>query len=81
MAIDQSPLSNHIMEQMQEIENDADIPGDAQIGRIVTIVEIVGGEGKEDEFTALRVKANARPYVAIGLLDVAKRLQFGTMGL
>lgn len=81
MTIDQSPLGQHIQEQMQEIEGDSDIPADAQIGRIVTIVEIIGPEGKEGEFTSVRVRANARPYVAIGLLEVAKNFQLKSMGL
>jgi hypothetical protein len=81
MAIDQSSLGQHIQEQMQEIENDSEIPDNAQIGRIVTIVEIVGPEGQEGEFTGVRVRANARPYVAIGLLELAKIIQLKTMGV
>jgi len=80
MAIDQSPLGQHIQELMQEIEDDSEIPDNAQIGRMVTIVEVVGPEGKEDEFTNVRVRANARPYVAVGLLEIAKVLQLKMMG-
>lgn len=80
MAIDQSPLGNHIQELMEEIEDDSEIPDNAQIGRIVTIVEVVGPEGQEDEFTSVRVRANARPYIAVGLLEVAKMLQVKMMG-
>ena len=64
---------------MQEIEEDPEIPEDAQIGRMITIVEIVGGEG-ETQFANVRVRANARPYVAIGFLEVAKALQMKMMG-
>ncbi len=81
MGIDQSKLGQHIQEQMQEIENDSEIPDNAQIGRIVTIVEIVGPEGAGAEFTGVRVRASARPYVAIGLLEVAKKIQLKMMGL
>ena len=81
MAIHQSPLGQHIQELMQEIEDDPEIPQDAQIGRIVTIVEVVGSEGQEGEFTNVRVRANARPYVAIGLFEVAKSLQLKMMGI
>ncbi len=81
MPIDQSLLGQHIQEQMQEIENDTDIPEGAQIGRIVTIVEIVGGEGQQGEFTGVRVRANARPYVAVGLLELAKLIQLKSMGM
>lgn len=81
MPIDQSPLGQHIQEQMQEIENDPEIPDDAQIGRVLTIVEIIGPKGKEDEYTNVRVRANARPYVAVGLLEMAKGIQLKTMGI
>lgn len=81
MPIDQSPLGNHIQEMMSEIENDPEIPDDAQIGRIVTIVEVIGPQGQEDEFTGVRVRANARPYVAIGLLELAKAFQMKSMGM
>lgn len=81
MAIDQSPLGQHIQEVMQEIEDDSDIPDNAQIGRIVTIVEVIGPKDAPDEFTHVRVRANARPYVAIGLLEIAKRIQLKVMGV
>ncbi|HSS33608.1 MAG TPA: hypothetical protein VLL27_10040 [Solirubrobacterales bacterium] len=81
MPIDQSPLGQHIQEQMQEIEGDPEIPDDAQVGRILTIVEIIGPQGKEDEYTNVRVRANARPYVAVGLLEIAKILQLKSMGI
>jgi len=80
MSIDQSALGHHIQEMMQEIENDPDIPDDAQIGRVVTIVEIVGPEGRAEEFTNVRVRASARPYVAVGLLEIAKAMQMKMMG-
>lgn len=80
MPIDQSALGQHIQEQMQEIEEDPNIPDDAQIGRIVTIVEVVGPKGKEGEFTHVRIRANARPYVAVGLLEFAKAVQMKSMG-
>lgn len=70
MAIDQSPLGNHIQEMMQEIENDEEIPDNAQIARIITIVEVAG-----DDYSNIRMRTNARPYVAIGFLEVAKELQ------
>ena len=59
---------------MQEIENDADIPEDAQVARIITIVEVVGSD-----YSNIRMRTNARPYVAIGFLEVAKELQKKTM--
>jgi len=77
MGIDQSKLGQHIQEQMQEIENDPEIPEDAQIGRILTIVEVVG---TTSDYANIRVRSNARPYVAIGFLEMAKALQLKAMG-
>jgi hypothetical protein len=76
MSIDQSPLGNHIQEQMQEIENDPEIPEDAEIGRIITIVEVLG-----EEYSNIRMRTNARPYVAIGFLEAAKQGQLKMMGI
>ena len=70
MAIDQSPLGNHVQEMMHEIENDDEIPENAQIARIITIVEVVG-----EDYANIRMRTNARPYVAIGFLEVAQELQ------
>jgi hypothetical protein len=81
MEMDQSALGALISELMEETEADPEVPANSQIGRIVAIVELVGPEGEEGEFTSIRVKANARPYVAIGLLEVAKRIQLKMMGL
>lgn len=78
MGIDQSKLGQHMQEQMQEIENDPEIPDDAQIGRILTIVEVVG---TESDYANIRVRSNARPYVAIGFLEVAKATQMKMMGV
>lgn len=78
MGIDQSKLGRHMQEQMQEIENDPEIPDDAQIGSILTIVEVVG---TESDYANIRVRSNARPYVALGLLGVAKATQMKAMGV
>jgi hypothetical protein len=80
MAIDQSPLGQHVQELMQEIEEDPEIPENAQIGRVVTIVEILGSDDENSEFANIRVRATARPYVALGFLEVAKALQLRMMG-
>jgi hypothetical protein len=76
MGIDQSKLGQHIQEMMQEIENDQEIPEDAQVGRMITIVEVLSPDG---EFSNIRMKSNARPYVALGFLEVAKEVQMRMM--
>lgn len=79
MAIDQSGFGQHIQALMQEIDEDPEIPENAQIGRILTIVEVLGKDG-ENDFAHIRVNSNARPYVALGFLEVAKAMQMKMMG-
>lgn len=80
MAIDQTKLGQQITALMEEIENDADIPSEGAINRVVVIVEVVGQEGEEQSFN-LRVNSSASPHVSIGFLEVAKAIQFKMMGL
>lgn len=82
MAIDQSKLGQHIQEQMQAIEDDPDVPDDAEIGAIITIVELGKvGEGPEQEggLRNMRVRTNVPPHIAIGLLEEAKAIQLGML--
>ena len=79
MGIDQSGFGQHVQEMMQQIEQDPEIPGNAQINTIVTIVEVVGGD-EENQFSHIRVNSNATPYVALGILEVAKSMQMKMMG-
>jgi hypothetical protein len=67
---------------MEAIENDPDVPDDAEIGAILTIVEVgkaPGGEEQEDGLRSLRVRTNTPPHVAIGLLEEAKTIQLGML--
>jgi hypothetical protein len=83
MATDQTKLGQHIQDQMEAIENDPNVPDDAEIGAIVTIVELGKvGEGPEQEggFRNLRVRSNVQPHVTIGLLEEAKSTQLGIIG-
>lgn len=81
MPIDQAKLGHHIQEQMEAIEQDPDISENAQIGDIVTVVEIIdpgGGAtpeaGAEVEVSrSVRVRQTGMPHVGIGLLEEAKQ--------
>ena len=77
MAIDQTALGQHVQEMMEEIEKDPEIPEDARIGRIISIVEVVG---TETEYANIRMRSSARPYVALGFLEVAKAANLKAMG-
>lgn len=78
MAIDQASLGQHIQEMMEEIEKDPEIPEDAQIGRIISIVEVVG---TQSDYANIRMRSSARPYVALGFLEVAKAANLKAMGV
>jgi hypothetical protein len=80
MAIDQTRLGQQITALMEEIENDPEIPDEGAIARVVVIVEIVSKDGDEQSFN-LRVNSSASPHVSVGFLEVAKAIQFKTMGL
>ena len=80
MAIDQTKLGQQITALMEEIENDADIPSEGAINRVVVVVEVVGQDGEEQSFN-LRVNSSASPHVSVGFLEVAKQLQLKMMGL
>lgn len=78
MAIDQTPLSTHIMEQMEAIEQDPEVPDDAEIGGIVTLVEVLGPEDENGmRQRGFRVRSNLAPHVTVGFLEEAKIVTFG----
>jgi hypothetical protein len=60
-------LMHEVAEQMDAIE--ADFPGGFEIGRVITIAEIVLPEGRIE----LRIRAGQLPWVTIGILDWAKK--------
>ena len=80
MAIDQKQLGKQIAALMEEIENDPELPDEGAITRCVLIVEVVGKQEAGQSFN-LRVNSSASPHVSIGFLEVAKAIQFKTMGL
>ena len=62
-----SRLMREVAEQMDAIE--ADFGHDFQIGRVVTIIEIQQPDGT----LGLRVRAGMYPWVALGMLEWAKK--------
>lgn len=76
MAIDQSKLGQLIQDQMQAIEDDPDVPEDAEIGAVVSIVEI-GSQSQEG--SGMRIRTNVPPHVAVGLLESGKAVQLKMM--
>ncbi|HVQ59827.1 MAG TPA: hypothetical protein VMS60_13050 [Solirubrobacterales bacterium] len=80
MAIDQVKLGQHIQEQMEAIEADPNISENAQVGDIVTVVEIIDPgpnatfqEGEQVEVSrSVRARHSGMTHVGIGLLEEAK---------
>jgi hypothetical protein len=64
-------LMHEVAEQMDAIEED--VGEDFQIGRVITIVEVIqaGEEGQGQ--VNLRVRANMLPWVALGMLKTAEK--------
>ena len=60
-------LMNEVAEQMDAIESD--FGSDYEIGRVITIVEVTGSDGN----VGLRVRAGQYPWIALGMLDFAKK--------
>ncbi len=66
-------LMNEVAEQMDAIESD--FGSDYEIGRVITIVEVTGPDGN----VGLRVRAGQYPWIALGMLDFAKKSLEATM--
>jgi len=79
MGIDQGKFGQLVQEQMEAIEQDPQISENAQIGDVVTIVEILDPgpgappeEGEPVELTrSVRWRQTGMPHVGIGLMDEA----------
>lgn len=67
-------LMHAVAEEMDAI--DAEVGNDDyQIGRVITIVEILKpGPTGETEGVGLRVRAGQFPWVALGMLEAAKKI-------
>lgn len=62
-----SKLMHEVAEQMDAIETD--LGSDFEIGRVITVVEVKVHDGPP----GLRVRAGMYPWVALGMLDFAKK--------
>jgi hypothetical protein len=69
-----SRLMQEVAEQMDAIE--ADFGTNFEIGRVITIVEVKQPDGN----IGLRVRAGQYPWVALGMLDFAKKSLEAQMG-
>jgi hypothetical protein len=80
MAIDQAPLGQHIQEQMEAIEADPEVPDNAEIGGVVTLVELVGQpDAQGNLWRGFRVRSNRPPHVTIGMLEEGKAIQVNSI--
>jgi hypothetical protein len=66
-ADSRSRLMREVAEQMDAIE--ADFGHDFEIGRVITVVEVTTPDGTVN----VRVRAGQYPWVALGMLDWAKK--------
>jgi hypothetical protein len=69
-----SRLMQEVAEQMDAIE--ADFGSNFEIGRVITVVEVIRPDGE----ITVRVRAGQYPWVALGMLDWAKKSIESTVG-
>lgn len=66
-------LMQEVAQEMDAIEQE--MGDDYRIGRVITIVEVLKQDADGSaEGVGLRVRAGQYPWVAIGMLDVAKKI-------
>ncbi len=75
MALDGTILGNCASEQMEALEKDYGGDEAAEIGAVVTIVQVVKRLGTEGEYSStVRMRHNiADPYAALGYLRAAEQ--------
>ena len=69
-----SRLMQEVAVQMDSIE--AELGRDFEIGRVITVIEVTGPDGQ----IGIRVRAGQYPWVALGMLDWAKKSVEASMG-
>ncbi len=67
-------LMQEVAEEMDAIETD--FGDDYQIGRVITIVEVV----RPDDNVGLRVRAGQYPWVTLGMLRAAEKIVESQIG-
>jgi hypothetical protein len=79
MADPEAPRDEQRTRLMQEVADEMDVIeqefGDNfQIGRVITIVEVLRPGSDGEEGVGLRVRAGQYPWVALGILEAAKKI-------
>lgn len=73
MALEQAKIGQVVTAQMEALERDYGQFDDAEIGAVISIVEVVRPEG-EDFRSEVRVRFNIRdPYRVMGLMRTAEQ--------
>jgi hypothetical protein len=82
MALDGTILGNCASEQMEALEVDYGDDDDAEIGAVITIVQVLKRlEGEDNYSSTVRMRHNiADPYAAIGYLRAAEQTIIRQLG-
>lgn len=82
MALDGSILGNCASEQMEALETDYSDDETAEIGAVITIVQVLKKLDGDGEYSStVRMRHNvADPYAAIGYLRAAEQTILGQLG-
>jgi hypothetical protein len=74
MALDGSILGRCASEQMEALENDYGSDDGAEVGAVITIVQVLTRTEEDELSSTVRMRHNiADPYAAIGYLRVAEQ--------
>lgn len=81
MPLDGAVLGNCASEQMEALERDYGDDENVQIGAVMTIVEVLVGQGEDQYASHIRMRHNVGdPYRAIGIMRAAERILTQGMG-
>jgi len=74
MPLDQASVGRVMSEQMEAIEQDHGDDPDAQIGGVITMVEVIKQQGEDRYSSNVRIRTNVGdPYRVLGMIRAAEQ--------
>jgi hypothetical protein len=74
MPLDQESVGRVMSEQMEAIERDHGEDPDAQIGGVITMVEVIKTQGEDSYSSNVRIRTNiGDPYRVLGMIRAAEQ--------
>ncbi len=74
MPLDQTSVGRVMSEQMEAIERDHGEDPEAQIGGVITLVEVIKTQGQDRYASNVRIRTNVGdPYRVLGMIRAAEQ--------